>query len=219
MPLHIKADRDSVAKIVVASENLETVKQLSEIIHGKLVNDNRGFFLYTGSYKGVPVSAIYHGIGGPSESIVFEELAQLGVKRVIALENAILSYKKGFDAMISSSASYAEGGTIGEYVSSQKVVLSAVPSFQLLMKLDEAFTRYKIKHIIGPTLTVDSLEYKKPDNFKFICTEMHCAVIYALSQIRGFESACVIIPNAGKTRPKKIIADIENAVSDAIIAD
>lgn len=217
MPLHIKAEPGSVAKMVIASENMDTVRQLSELFHGKLVNDNRGFFLYTGSYKGVPVSAIYHGIGGPSESIVFEELSQLGVKRIIALENAISSYKKGYDVMISSSASYADGGTIGEYVTSPKAVLSAVPSFELLMKLDDAFLKHNIKHIIGPTLTVDILDYKKTSEFKFLCTEMHCAVLYALSQIRGFESACVIISN--KNIPKKIIGDIEKSVSDAIIAD
>ncbi|MEM0123281.1 MAG: hypothetical protein QXI38_02100 [Conexivisphaerales archaeon] len=219
MPLHIKADHDSVAKMVIASGNIDIVKQLSELFQGRLVNDNRGFFLYTGSYDGVPVSAIYHGIGGASESIAFEELAQLGVKKIITLENAILSYKKGFNAMISSSASYSEGGTIGEYVTSQKVVLSAVPSFKLLMGLDIAFTKHKVKHIIGPTLTVDVLNYKKPGKLKFICAEMHCAVLYALSQIRGFESACVIIPNSGKNLTKKIITDIESSVSDALIAD
>ncbi len=219
MPLHIKADPGSVAERVIASDSIKIVKQLSELLHGKLINSNRGFFLYTGSHMGIPVSTVYHGLGGPSESIVLEELAQLGVKRVIALETSVLSYRKEYSVMISSSASYDDGGTIGEYITPQKVVVSAVPSFGLLMKLDDAFTKRGIKHVIGQTLSVNTLTYEKTDEIKFLCTELHCAVLYVLSQIRGFESACVVIQDGGKNIPKKIIADIENSVSDAIIAE
>ncbi len=217
MPLHIKADAGSVAEKVIVSDSVKTVKELSELFNGNLINDNRGFLLYTGSYKGIKVSTAYHGIGGPSESIVLEELAQLGAKRIIAVENSVLSYVKRYPVVVSSSASYMEGGTIGEYINPQRVVMSAIPTFKLLMNLDDALTKNKVNHIIGPTLSIDTLNYEKSGRNRFLCADFHCAVLYILSQIKGFESACVLLQR--RNTPKKLIADIESSVSDAIIAD
>jgi len=217
MPLHIKADSKSMANRAIVSGNIEIIKQLSELLHGKLVNENRGFLIYTGSYMGVPVSAVYHGVGGSSQSIVLEELAQLGTKRIIELNYAIKNYAGNCPAVISNSASYTNGGVIGEYVLPQKFVMSLVPSFELIVKLDDALTRHKIEHKIGPTLTVESLKAEKNSEIKFLCTEMDCGVLYALSQIRGFESACVLLSDINL--PKKIIVDLENSILDAIIVD
>ncbi|MGC8558428.1 MAG: nucleoside phosphorylase, partial [Nitrososphaeria archaeon] len=134
MPLHIKADSKNIANKAIVSGNIEIVKQLSELLHGKLVNENRGFLIYSGSYMGVPVSAVYHGVGGSSQSIVLEELVQLGTKRIIELNYAIKNYAGDFSAVISNSASYTNNGVIGEYVLPQKFVLSAVPSFELIIR-------------------------------------------------------------------------------------
>jgi uridine phosphorylase len=37
-----------------------------------------GFFIYSGAYKGLPISACSTGLGGMSVSIALEELARLG---------------------------------------------------------------------------------------------------------------------------------------------
>jgi len=217
VPLHIKAEPGSVSDKIIVSDSVDIVKELSRLFNGSLVNDNRGFFVYTGSYKGVRVSTAYHGIGGPSETLVLEELAQLGAKRIVAIEHSVASYIKRYPVVISSSASYMEGGAIGEYVARQGIVMSAIPDFRLLMSLDDAFNKKGVNHTVGPTLSIDTLNYKKSGKYRFLCADLHCAALYILSQIRGFESACVLLQ--GKRAPKKLIADIETSVSDAIIAD
>ena len=47
------------------------------------VNAERGMLGYTGTFEGKPISVQSSGMGCPSASIVFEELVQLGVKRLV----------------------------------------------------------------------------------------------------------------------------------------
>src|SRR2546430_6891913 len=47
------------------------------------VNAERGMLGYTGTFRGKPVSVQSSGMGCPSAGIVIEELAMLGVKRIL----------------------------------------------------------------------------------------------------------------------------------------
>ncbi|MEM1560897.1 MAG: nucleoside phosphorylase, partial [Ignisphaera sp.] len=56
-PIHIKAKRGDVAERVIVAGDPARVEQLIKMIENpRLVNTNRGFTVYTGAYKGVPVS-------------------------------------------------------------------------------------------------------------------------------------------------------------------
>ena len=80
-PVHILAKKGEVAERVLIAGDPGRVKLLSTLLEEpKLVNENRGFLVYTGKYKDVKVSIATHGIGGPSIAIVLEELAMLGGK-------------------------------------------------------------------------------------------------------------------------------------------
>jgi DeoD family purine-nucleoside phosphorylase len=49
----------------------------------RCVNDERGMLGFTGTYHGTPISVQSVGMGGPSAAIYYNELIQLGVKRIV----------------------------------------------------------------------------------------------------------------------------------------
>src|SRR5207245_6612417 len=51
--------------------------------NARQVNEERGMLGYTGTYRGHPVSVQASGMGCPSAGIVIEELAMLGVERIV----------------------------------------------------------------------------------------------------------------------------------------
>src|SRR4029450_11695901 len=85
MPIHLRAEPgdyaeacllpgDPLRATYIAETYLEDVRQ---------VNAERGRLGYTGTWEGRPVSVQGTGMGCPSATIVFAELVQLGVKRLL----------------------------------------------------------------------------------------------------------------------------------------
>ncbi len=237
MPMHIKAEKGEVADRVIAVEDRETAEALSGFLeNAKLVNRNRELYVYTGMYRGSGVSIATHGIGAPSATLVFDELSQLGVKIIVRLGTAKSLNKritKG-DVVVSSGASYIPGGTIGEYVTESFFVLSAVPDLLISQKLLEKLTGSGLRAFAGPTFSNDSYYSKFYDrdsgvlaDKNFLCADMECASLLALSSIRGFRSGCALMVTEGMEEKrgegmseedlKKLIARVTPAVLDALV--
>ena len=62
---------------------LDTSPSSASILVPRLVNEERGMLGFTGTFEGAPISVQSTGMGCPSSGIVFEELVQLGVRRLI----------------------------------------------------------------------------------------------------------------------------------------
>ena len=54
----------------------------------RCVNEERGMLGYTGTFEGRPISVQSVGMGGASAAIYYEELIQLGVKRIVRVGTA-----------------------------------------------------------------------------------------------------------------------------------
>ncbi|MEO7079054.1 MAG: purine-nucleoside phosphorylase [Rhodococcus sp. (in: high G+C Gram-positive bacteria)] len=54
----------------------------------RCVNEERGMLGYTGTFEGKPISVQSVGMGGSSAAIYYEELIQLGVKRIVRVGTA-----------------------------------------------------------------------------------------------------------------------------------
>ncbi|MGC8568863.1 MAG: nucleoside phosphorylase [Nitrososphaeria archaeon] len=240
MPMHIKADANDIAKNVLTVGNPERAKLLSILLENpRLVNTNREFYVYTGLYKGVPVSIVAHGIGAASATLVFDELSQVGVKKIVRLgtSGALKDEINVGDFVVSTGASYLPGGTIGEYVTEGFFVLAAVPDLILTKKVLDSLRRAGLRVHYGPTFSND-LFYSKYYSDElgiltkhgFLCAEMECASLMALSQIKGMRSACalLIVDNIVRGRDRtwtdeeeleKLIMKAGSAVLDALVED
>ncbi|OYT68088.1 MAG: 5'-methylthioadenosine phosphorylase, partial [Candidatus Wolframiiraptor sp. EX4484-121] len=107
-PYHILAKPEQIAEKVIAVGDPARAEHISTILKdAELVNTNRGFPVYTGEFDGEVVTVACHGIGGPSSSIVFEELRMLGAEIIVRLgtAGAILEDMEPGEFLIPDSAS------------------------------------------------------------------------------------------------------------------
>ena len=87
MPIHIRAEPGQYADACLLPGDPLRAKYVAEnFLDGpEQRNWERGMLGYTGTFKGKPVSVQATGMGCPSAAIVIEELAQLGVKRLLRI--------------------------------------------------------------------------------------------------------------------------------------
>ncbi len=199
-PLHIKLKKSDLAERVLVAGDPERVKLVSEVLKdARLVNSNRGFYVYTGFYNDKPVSVACHGVGGPSAAIVFEELYQYGAKVMIRLGTAggLAPGQKYGDLVIPSSAASNPGGTIGQYV--KDICLAPAPDHELVSALVKAASKEGLQYKIGPVFSSDAFYAEDPgfaqrlSSLGFAAVEMECATLFALGQIRGYRSAALLM--------------------------
>ena len=86
MPIHLRAEPGDYAHSVLCPGDPNRATYIAETFFdpgATLVNSERGMLGYTGTYNGQPVSVQTTGMGCPSAGIVFEELVQLGARRLV----------------------------------------------------------------------------------------------------------------------------------------
>ena len=164
---HINAPKDGFAKTVLMPGDPKRAKYIAEtyLKNAVLVNDVRGIQGYTGEYKGKKVSVMASGMGIPSIGIYSYELYHAyDVDNIIRVgtAGALLKDIKVRDIIIATGActdsnyafNFGLNGTI-----------SAVPSFELLKKADEAVLQLKLgdKVRFGQLLSTDVFYKDKPD--------------------------------------------------------
>lgn len=85
MPIHLRAEPGDYAEACLLPGDPLRARYMAEtyLDDVRQVNENRALYGYTGAWNGKPVSVQGTGMGCPGATIVFEELIQLGVKRLL----------------------------------------------------------------------------------------------------------------------------------------
>ena len=85
MPIHVRAEPGEYAEACLLPGDPLRAKYIAETYLDDVVqrNSERGLLGYTGTWEGKPVSVQGTGMGCPGATIVFEELIQLGVKKLL----------------------------------------------------------------------------------------------------------------------------------------
>jgi purine-nucleoside phosphorylase len=85
MPIHLRAEPGDYAEAVLLPGDPLRAKYIAETYFDdpKQVNAERGLYGFTGTWEGKPVSVQGTGMGCPGATIVFEELIQLGCKKLM----------------------------------------------------------------------------------------------------------------------------------------
>ncbi|WP_434731167.1 purine-nucleoside phosphorylase [Thermogladius sp. KZ2Tp1] len=200
-PLHILAKPGEVAERVVTVGDPKRAHLLKDLLSNpRLVNENRGFYVYTGEYSGVPVSIAVHGVGAASAHIVFEELRMLGAKVItrFGTTGALVEQLDVGDVVLAMDASYYSGGIYSQYFPGN-ISLSATADYELLKHVEERFAKRGVRYYVGSVVSADRF-YVDPTEFArewrslgAISVEMETAVLYVLSKIRGFKALSVLL--------------------------
>lgn len=223
-PLHILAKPEDVAERVITAGDPGRVRQLAQYLDGaKLVNENRDFLVYTGKYKGVPVSVAVHGIGAPSATIVFEELIMLGAKLIVRLGSCggMVDGMSVGDVVIPTGASYGIGGTIWSYAPLDCTV--AVPDYDVLRALIESASEAGLKYYVGPIVSSDAFYGEGEDFIRkwiergMIAVEMEAASLFVVGRLRRIKTGALLVVSDTISEPGKMATaeDLKDAVEKA----
>lgn len=210
-PQHIRISPEKVAKKVVAVGDPARARFLAEhfLEDAELVNEERGFNIYTGYYRGERVSVAVHGIGGPSAAIVFEELHMLGARTIIRLGTAggLVPRLDIGDAVVATGAAYMHGGTVGSYV--PDACMAAAPNPVLTTMLYEKAREIHGRVYLGPVFSSDAFYAEDPAFVEkwskrgIIAVEMEVATLYALAALRGFNASALLVISDNLAVPGK----------------
>lgn len=210
MEPHIKCKKGDVAKYVLIPGDPARVKQIASYWdEAREVVNNREFLTYTGTYKGIPISATSTGIGCPSAAIAIEELANIGAQVFIRI-GTCGALQRGIEAgdLIIPFAAVRAEGTSKEYVPEE---FPSVATPEIFNALTKSADKLKYKYFTGINRTHDAF-YEHIDNFvkwgsiykdermktwkyPLVSSEMECAIALLLPMLRGLKSGCVLAVN------------------------
>ncbi len=200
MPLHIRARKDDIAPLVVAVGNPGRARDLAKLLEKpRLVNDYRSLLVYTGFWKGKPITIATHGVGAGSAGIVFEELNELGAKVIVRLgtAGAIINVKPGSIVVADSSLS-AEGGC-GSNLYTPGLNPPLAPDPFLTVSLYKQLVKTGFNPVIGPVFCSDAFYAEtrelgeKLARIRVVAIEMEAATLFLVSKIRGFKAGAVLV--------------------------
>ena len=199
MPIHLRGDPGDYADACLLPGDPLRAKYIAEtyLEDVRQVNEERGLLGYTGTWEGKPVSVQGTGMGCPSATIVFEELIQLGVTRLLR---------------VGTCGGLQSGHALGDMI----VALSAVPadatathlvagephcptaSWELIHEAVHVAKERGEKLHVGPIVSSDLFynpdggQYERWSKRGILAVEMEAAALFTLGALRGVLSGCLL---------------------------
>jgi len=198
--IHLRAEEGDYAPLVLLPGDPNRARRISERFDAgsvRQVNDHRGLFGFTGTYRGVPVSAQTSGMGTPSLSIVVEELLRLGARRLIRVGTCggIAEGLRTGDLVIATAACPVDGAT-NTYLHGEPYAPAA--DFDLTRDLVDAAAAAGVEAQTGLIASVDVF-YNTDDDYAkrwrdrgVLAFEMEASALFFLAARAGVQAACAL---------------------------
>ena len=150
---HIKARDEDIARYCLIPGDHVRGRKIADRLDGmRLVSDTRGYFVYTGTYEGVPVTVCSTGMGGPAVAIAMEELGNMGADTFIRLGSSGDWMSEPGWRLVIATACYRGGGTGDEYLPKP---FPAVADFEVTRALVDSAASMGLNALTGPCASVD----------------------------------------------------------------
>ena len=161
------------------------------------VNDHRGLFGFTGTYRGTQVSVQTSGMGTPSLSIVVEELLRLGARRLIRVGTCggIAKGLKTGELVIATAACPTDGAT-QTYLHGEAYAPAA--DFALTRALVDAAAQAGVEARTGLVASVDVFYNPDADYAQrwrdrgVLAFEMEASALFYLAARSGVQAGCAL---------------------------
>jgi len=196
---HINAESGDFAPTVLMPGDPLRAKYIAETFldEPRQVCDVRNVFGFTGSYRGLEVSVMAHGMGIPSASIYFSELMEhFGVKRIIRAGSCGTSHPsvKLRDIVIAMGASTDSGVNRMRFLGHD---LAALASFNLVRHAVRIAEKRTLPFHVGNIFSADLFYTPQPELFELMAkynvlgVEMESAGLYPLAAEHDVEALAV----------------------------
>ncbi|MDQ4034535.1 MAG: purine-nucleoside phosphorylase [Chloroflexota bacterium] len=198
--IHLRAEAGDYAPLVLLPGDPNRARRIAERFDpgsARQVNDHRGLFGFTGTYRGAPVSVQTSGMGTPSLSIVVEELLRLGARRLIRVGTCggIASGLKTGELVIATAACPTDGAT-STYLHGEAFAPAA--DFALTRALVDAANASGVNARTGIVASVDVF-YNPDDDYAkrwrergVLAFEMEASALFFLAARAGVQAACAL---------------------------
>lgn len=201
MTPHISAKKGDFAKLVLMPGDPLRAKFIAENFLDKgykLVNSVRNMLMYTGTYKGHPVTVAGSGMGCPSIGIYSYELFKFyGVEKIIRIGSSGSYVKdlKVFDTVLVESA-YADSNHFRKMMLNDHSKV-AYPSKSLTKELEDSAKKLKIEVKKARTHSCDAFYSPVPLEQKIAeshaqCVEMEAYALFTNAEKLGKQAACLL---------------------------
>ncbi len=173
MPIHIRAEPGEYAEACLLPGDPLRAKYIAETYFDNPAekNSERGLLGYTGTYEGKPVSVQGTGMGCPGATIVFEELVQLGCKKLIRV------------------------GTCGGLGHEPHCPTA---SWELIHGAVHAAKEMGQSMHVGPIVSSDVFynpdgnQYERWSKRGVLAVEMEASALFTVGALRGVQSGCLL---------------------------
>jgi DeoD family purine-nucleoside phosphorylase len=199
MPIHLRAEPGDYADACLLPGDPLRAKYIAEtyLTDVRQVNEERGLLGYTGRWQDKDVSVQGTGMGCPGATIVFEELVQLGVQRLLR---------------VGTCGGLQPGHALGDLI----VALSAVPadatathlvggephcptaSWELIHEAVHVAKATNEPFRVGPIVSSDVFynpdegQYERWSKRGILGVEMEAAALFTVGALRGVLTGCLL---------------------------
>jgi len=200
---HIQCGPGDVAPVVIVPGDQGRVESIISKLHDpKKVSENRGLITYTGYYEDYPVSVTSTGMGGPSASIVYEELINIGAKILIRIGSvAGLQEEIEEGDVIIPHACVRDDGASQYYVPQN---FPAVASPEVYLRLISAAKSLNLDFKTGINWSHSCFYNRDPEYFqrwsryRVVSMDMEASSLFIVSSLRGVKAGFIGICYANR---------------------
>jgi DeoD family purine-nucleoside phosphorylase len=199
VPIHLRANTGDYAEACLLPGDPLRAKYIAETFLTDVVqvNAERGLLGFTGSWEGKPVSVQGTGMGCPSAAIVFEELIQLGVKRLLRVGTCGgLQPDHALGDLIVALSAVPADATATHLVLGEPHCPTA--SWELIHEAVHVAKTAKIPLRVGPVVSSDLFynpdegQYERWSKRGILGVEMESAALFTLGALRGVLAGCLL---------------------------
>ncbi len=199
MPIHLRAEPGDYAEACLLPGDPLRAKYIADTFLTDVVqvNAERGLLGFTGRWEGRPISVQGTGMGCPSATIVFEELIQLGVTRLLRVGTCggLQSDHALGDLIVALSAVPADS-TATHLVLGEPHCPTA--SWELIHEAVHVAKQAKETLRVGPIVSSDLFYNPDPGQYErwskrgILGVEMESAALFTLAALRGVNAGCLL---------------------------
>ncbi|CAN5291624.1 purine-nucleoside phosphorylase [soil metagenome] len=199
MPIHLRADPGDYAEACLLPGDPLRAKYIADtfLTEVRQVNAERGLLGFTCNWEGKPVPVHGTGMGCPGATIVFEELIQLGVKRLLRVGTCGgLQADHALGDLIVALSAVPADATASHIVGGEPHCPTA--SWELIHEAVHIAKHRKEKLRVGPIVSSDVFynsdegQYERWSQRGVLGVEMEAAALFTVGALRGVLSGCLL---------------------------
>jgi len=224
MEWHIKCDPSEIARYVFAPGDQARAEKIAKQFDSyHLVTESRGYTVYSGEFKGVPMTACGMGMGGPNFAIGMHELANMGADTFVRIGSCgVMQEGQKTGDVIVSTGCVRNGGTGSAYL---PLTYPAVPTYTVLRELVDAADELKLPVTVGVGAAGDAFYGPKSPEGRdllkragIVSLEMENDTLFIVGQYNGWRTGAILASDGdpGVIKPEDKEKDFRQGEQNAI---